>query len=186
MQKSLDITGFIVYNQCKVINFTVLRKIRRNGGVFMGKNLEISLLLDFYGEMLTEKQRDMVDYYYNDDLSLSEIAENEGITRQGVRDAIKRAEAQMLEMEERLGLARRFRKISRTGDRFYRHLLDRASGPPEHAECGSKSGTGKGAAGVRRKRFPCQRKRIGRARRGRREKKERAGDLRPAESTAFQ
>ena len=66
----------------------------------MGKNLEISLLLDFYGEMLTEKQRDMVDYYYNDDLSLSEIAENEGITRQGVRDAIKRAEAQMLEMEE--------------------------------------------------------------------------------------
>ena len=78
----------------------------------MGKNLEISLLLDFYGEMLTEKQRDMVDYYYNDDLSLSEIAENEGITRQGVRDSIKRAEAQMLEMEERLGLARRFRKIS--------------------------------------------------------------------------
>ena len=78
----------------------------------MGKNLEISLLLDFYGEMLTEKQRDMVDYYYNDDLSLSEIAENEGITRQGVRDSIKRAEAQMLEMEERLGLARRFRRIS--------------------------------------------------------------------------
>ena len=65
----------------------------------MGKNLEISLLLDFYGDMLTEKQRDMVDYYYNDDLSLSEIAENEGITRQGVRDSIKRAEAQMMEME---------------------------------------------------------------------------------------
>ena len=78
----------------------------------MAKNLEISLLLDFYGDMLTEKQRDMVDYYYNDDLSLSEIAENEGITRQGVRDSIKRAEAQMLEMEERLGLARRFRKIN--------------------------------------------------------------------------
>ena len=77
----------------------------------MSKNLEISLLLDFYGDMLTDKQRDMVDYYYNEDLSLSEIAENEGITRQGVRDSIKRAEAQMLEMEERLGLARRFRKI---------------------------------------------------------------------------
>ena len=77
----------------------------------MGKNLEMSLLLDFYGDMLTEKQRDMVDYYYNEDLSLSEIAENEGITRQGVRDSIKRAESQMLEMEERLGLARRFRKI---------------------------------------------------------------------------
>ena len=74
----------------------------------MGKNLEISLLMDFYGDMLTEKQRDMVDYYYNDDLSLAEIAQNEGITRQGVRDAIKRAEAQMLDMEERLGLSKRF------------------------------------------------------------------------------
>ena len=77
----------------------------------MGKNLEISLLLDFYGEMLTEKQRDMVDYYYNDDLSLSEIAENEGITRQGVRDSIKRAETQLLEMEERLHLVQRFRDM---------------------------------------------------------------------------
>lgn len=85
----------------------------------MGKNLEISLLLDFYGEMLTDKQRDMVDYYYNDDLSLSEIAENEGITRQGVRDSIKRAEAQMLEMEERLGLARRFRKINADIEEIY-------------------------------------------------------------------
>ena len=78
----------------------------------MSKNLEIALLLDFYGDMLTEKQRSMVDYYYNDDLSLAEIAENEGISRQGVRDSIKRAEAQMLEMEERLGLYRRFRRIS--------------------------------------------------------------------------
>ena len=59
----------------------------------MAKNLEISLLFDFYGDMLTEKQRDVVELYYNDDLSLSEIAENEGITRQGVRDSIKRAES---------------------------------------------------------------------------------------------
>ncbi|HIZ20080.1 MAG TPA: YlxM family DNA-binding protein [Firmicutes bacterium] len=77
----------------------------------MAKNLEISLLFDFYGDMLTDKQRDAVELYYNDDLSLAEIAENEGITRQGVRDAIKRAEAQLLEMEERLGLARRFRSM---------------------------------------------------------------------------
>lgn len=74
----------------------------------MAKNMEISLLFDFYGDMLTEKQRDVVELYYNDDLSLAEIAENEGITRQGVRDSIKRAESQLLEMEERLGLARRF------------------------------------------------------------------------------
>lgn len=77
----------------------------------MAINPEITVLLDFYGEMLTEKQRDMIEYYYNDDLSLGEIAQNEGITRQGVRDSIKRAEAQMLEMEERLGLAKRFKEL---------------------------------------------------------------------------
>ena len=93
---------------CKEIRFT-----RRKDGSDRGvaKNLEISFLLDFYGDMLTEKQRDVVELYYNDELSLSEIAENEGITRQGVRDSIKRAEAQLLEMEERLGLAKRFREM---------------------------------------------------------------------------
>lgn len=78
----------------------------------MAKNLNISLLLDFYGPMLTEKQRRVVEYYYNDDLSLSEIAENEGITRQGVHDFVKRAEGQLLEMEKRLGLAHRFREMT--------------------------------------------------------------------------
>lgn len=66
----------------------------------MAKNMEIALLFDFYGDMLTDKQRDVVELYYDNDLSLSEIAENEGITRQGVRDSIKRAETQMLEMED--------------------------------------------------------------------------------------
>lgn len=74
----------------------------------MSKNLNMALLLDFYGEMLTEKQRTFISYYYNDDLSLAEIAANEGITRQGVRDAIKRAEGQLINMEERLGLVTRF------------------------------------------------------------------------------
>lgn len=74
----------------------------------VAKDLEIVTLLDFYGEMLTQKQHDFLEYYYNDDLSLSEIAANEGITRQGVRDAIKRAEKQLLDMEEKLGLVRRF------------------------------------------------------------------------------
>ena len=77
----------------------------------MAKNLEIALLFDFYGDMLTDKQRDVVELYYDNDLSLSEIAENEGITRQGVRDSIKRAEAQLLDMEDRLHLARRFRQM---------------------------------------------------------------------------
>ncbi len=77
----------------------------------MSKNLQISFLLDFYGDMLTDKQRDVVELYYNEDLSLAEIADHSGITRQGVRDSIKRAEAQLLEYESRLKLAERFRGI---------------------------------------------------------------------------
>ena len=77
----------------------------------MARNEEVSLLLDFYGEMLTQKQQDCLEYYYNEDLSLSEIAENEGITRQGVRDSIKRAENQLYYMEEKLGLVKRFEKM---------------------------------------------------------------------------
>lgn len=77
----------------------------------MAKNLQISFLLDFYGDMLTEKQREMIEYYYNEDLSLAEIADNQGITRQGVRDSIKRAETQLFSMEERLGLAEKFTKM---------------------------------------------------------------------------
>lgn len=77
----------------------------------MAKNLEVAVLLDFYGDMLTEKQREFLEYYYNDDFSLSEIAENEGITRQGVRDAIKRAETQLFDMESKLGMAKRFQEL---------------------------------------------------------------------------
>lgn len=73
-----------------------------------GKNLEVALLLDFYGEMLTEKQREVIDLYYNQDLSLAEIAEIAHITRQGVRDSIKRGEAMLFEFEGRLHLAERF------------------------------------------------------------------------------
>lgn len=75
------------------------------------KNLEISLLLDFYGDILTQKQKEVIELYYNEDLSLAEIANDEGITRQGVRDSIKRGEAVLLDMEERLGLARKFRAL---------------------------------------------------------------------------
>lgn len=77
----------------------------------MAKNLEITILLDFYGDMLTAKQREFLDFYYNEDLSLSEIASNVGITRQGVRDAIKRAESQLYDMEQRLGLVERFKDV---------------------------------------------------------------------------
>ncbi len=74
----------------------------------MTKNLYISSLLDVYGEFLGEKPRKLTEWYYNEDLSLSEIAENEGITRQGVRDQIKRAEAQLLSLEEKCGYCSKF------------------------------------------------------------------------------
>ena len=74
----------------------------------MAKDFSVALLLDFYGELLTQKQRAFLEYYYNEDLSLAEIADNEGITRQGVRDAIKRAEGALFEMERHLRLAGRF------------------------------------------------------------------------------
>ena len=62
-------------------------------------HLELCLLFDFYGEMLTDKQRELFDLYYNEDLSLSEIAEHAGITRQGVRDAVVRAEHTLTALE---------------------------------------------------------------------------------------
>ena len=68
----------------------------------------MTMLYDFYGELLTERQREFFDLYYNEDLSLTEIAENEGISRQGVRDVIVRAEALMQEIEDKTGIIRRF------------------------------------------------------------------------------
>ena len=72
------------------------------------KNLKISLLLDFYGAILTEKQRESLELYYNEDLSLAEIAEIAQISRQGVRDNIKRGESILLEMEEKLGFFNKY------------------------------------------------------------------------------
>lgn len=75
----------------------------------MSKNLEITYLIDFYGDVLTEKQRDVLEQYYNEDLSLAEIAQNAGISRQGVRDAVKRGEGVLLDLEEKIGFAERYR-----------------------------------------------------------------------------
>ncbi|MCL2054341.1 MAG: putative DNA-binding protein [Oscillospiraceae bacterium] len=74
------------------------------------KNLQISVLLDYYSKMLTEKQQEAVNLYYNEDLSLAEIAEHTKITRQGVRDSIKRGEQTLLEMEEKFHLAEKSKK----------------------------------------------------------------------------
>ncbi|MEG1850054.1 MAG: YlxM family DNA-binding protein, partial [Oscillospiraceae bacterium] len=71
-------------------------------------------LYDFYGELLTEKQQEVIELYYNEDLSLAEIAAHSGITRQGVRDSIKRAECQLTEFEQLLGLSERFQRINQS------------------------------------------------------------------------
>ena len=68
------------------------------------KNLNIGLLLDFYGDVLPEHTRSLMDMYYNEDLSLAEIAEGVGISRQAVRQAIKKGEEELLRLEDRLAL----------------------------------------------------------------------------------
>ena len=71
----------------------------------------MALLYDFYGDMLTDRQKEFYDLYYNEDLSLAEIAENYGITRQGVRDVIVRAEAVLTELEDKTGIVKRFLRM---------------------------------------------------------------------------
>ncbi len=68
----------------------------------MERNVRISMLCQIYGKMLTKKQYEMINNYYNNDLSLSEIAENNNITRQAVRDIIKKGENKLFELEEKL------------------------------------------------------------------------------------
>ena len=68
----------------------------------MEKNVKVSMLCQIYGKMLTEKQYQVINDYYNNDLSLSEIAENSNVTRQAVRDIIKKGEHKLFELEEKL------------------------------------------------------------------------------------
>ncbi len=89
------------------------------------KNLELGLLLDFYGDILPERRRSMMDLYYNDDLSLSEVAEQLGVTRQAVRETVKKTEAELLFYEEKLGLLRRFTRAQECAARL-RTLCDGA------------------------------------------------------------
>ena len=90
----------------------------------MAKDFEMGYLLDFYGEVLTPKQREMLRQYYNDDLSLSEIGENFGITRQGARDAIKHGETALRELEEKVGFAARYRRVQQTLEELEQLVID--------------------------------------------------------------
>jgi len=78
----------------------------------------MTMLFDFYGDLLTDRQKEFYDLYYNDDLSLAEIAENYDITRQGVRDIIVRAERTLEDIEEKTGLIRRYREIREIAGRL--------------------------------------------------------------------
>ena len=82
----------------------------------MGKDLQISSLLDVYGGFLSPKQRELTEQYYNDDFSLAEIAENEGITRQGVQDGVKRAVARLYAWENACRYASRFAELKALAD----------------------------------------------------------------------
>ena len=73
----------------------------------MDKKVEVSMLCETYGKLLTEKQLAILEDYYNMDLSLSEIAENHDITRQAVRDVIKKGESKLFEFEEKLGFMKK-------------------------------------------------------------------------------
>ena len=80
------------------------------------KNLQVAYLLDFYGNLFGDKQREILEMYYQEDMSLSEIASTVGITRQGVYDNIRRGEKEILSLESRLCLMDRFLEISKSLD----------------------------------------------------------------------
>lgn len=105
----LDILDKILYDSlsCKA------PKLYRGGTDVKNQTYRMTMLFDFYGEILTDRQKEFFDLYYNEDLSLAEIAENYGISRQGVRDVIVRAEAAMTELEDKTGLIRRFMQMQK-------------------------------------------------------------------------
>ena len=91
---------------CKVICFTVVMKI-------FEKDMTIPLLMDLYGQVLSERKRDLLDYYYNEDYSLAEIAEITGISRQGIRESVKKSEAELRTLDASLQLVERTQSLER-------------------------------------------------------------------------
>lgn len=90
------------------------------------KSLEIGYLLDFYGELLNDRRRTVLDMYYNEDMSLSEIAETLDITRQGARDLIKKAGDELLLFEDKLQMAKKFRDLCECTDNAERIIRERS------------------------------------------------------------
>ena len=89
---------------CKVNCFTVVMKI-------FEKDMTIPLLMDLYGQVLSDRKRELLDYYYNEDYSLAEIAEITGISRQGIRESVKKSEAELRALDDSLQLIRRTQQL---------------------------------------------------------------------------
>lgn len=110
---------------CKVFCFTHYFLER----IMFEKDLRIAYLLDVYGDVLTERKAEVLDMYYNEDFSLSEIAEQIGISRQGVRDLIRKGQDELLFLEEKLGLAQKLSAMREHVDSLASLLRD-----SEHSE----------------------------------------------------
>lgn len=95
-----------------VKQFTLQRLVM----IVFEKNMKFPILLDIYGALLTDRKSELLDMYYNEDMSLAEISEITGISRQGVRDSVKKAEGDLLRFEEKLGFAGRSDKTDRMID----------------------------------------------------------------------
>ena len=98
------------------------------------KELQFGLLLDFYGELISEKRRTVLDLYYNNDYSLSEISEQIGITRQGVLDSIKKGKEELSFFEEKLKLAKRFEENEKNVKRILDILSSEKNIPEEKSK----------------------------------------------------
>ena len=117
--KKKHLTGMLLL--C-IISIVVVKTKCFTGRCEMSKNLNITLLADFYGNFLTQKQREVIEMYYNDDLSLAEIAQHTGISRQGVRDSIKRGEQTLIDAEEKLKLSQKFVNFQKARNNITKHV----------------------------------------------------------------
>ena len=103
--KSVDKAIFLYYN-----NQGQAKRLTDERAEIMEKIVEIGMLFDYYGRLLTQKQYEMIDQYYHEDFSLTEIAEIHDITKQAVSENIKRAEKKLYDYEDKLALVDRNRK----------------------------------------------------------------------------
>ena len=104
---------------CKVSRFT---EVRYGGNMELEVKTNMAMLYDFYSPMLSEIQKEIMELYYGEDLSLSEISEIKGITRQGVRDAVKKSENILVGCENKLHLCDKFKEQNKNLDLILRRL----------------------------------------------------------------